>query len=93
MKPSNTGQQPRTKMTLTGIVKRHKELSWKTIVVILFTYKKLVHKRYIGIIENHPPLIYIINMKINQLIIVVPFQLEHQQDIRVCTQIYKIFCT
>ena len=39
----------------------------------------IVHKRHIGIIDNHPPLIHIINIKTNQLIIMVPLQVEYIQ--------------
>ena len=34
---------------------------------------------HIGIMYYKPPLIHKINMEINQLIIVVPFQVVHQQ--------------
>ena len=42
--------------------------------------QNIVNERHIEIIDNHPPLIRMINMKINQLIIVVPFQVKYQQD-------------
>ena len=38
-----------------------------------------VQVRYIGIIEYHPPLIHRINLKMNQLIFMVPLAVVYQQ--------------